>query len=54
MEKEIVCVVCGVKLHKDEETKKMDKLYNDVWKGPDGEFGSDDPEHWHTTIAFAA
>ena len=50
---ETVCVICGLKIHKDEETKKMEMIYQEVWKDDEGEVGLAFPEHWHTAKGVA-
>ena len=51
--KETFCVVCGLKIHKDNETKEMEVIYKEVWKDDNGEIGLIFPEHWHTTKGIA-
>ena len=45
---EATCVICGMKIHKDEETKRMEILFSEIWRDEDGRFGLNYPEHWHT------
>lgn len=40
------CAVCGENLHKDEETKKMEMIFAEIWRDADNRFGKDG--HWHT------
>ena len=41
----ILCGTCGIEIHKDEETAKMETLFADVWRDKNGMFGIMD--HWH-------
>ncbi len=42
-----VCYICGMELHKDSETEKMEKLFCEVWRDTNNKFGLNKPYHWH-------
>ena len=42
-----ICYICGMELHKDSETKEMEKLFFEVWKDNNDKFGLNKPYHWH-------
>lgn len=45
--KKNVCYLCGMELHKDRQTEKMEKKYGETWKDNEGNFGLHNRYHWH-------
>jgi hypothetical protein len=45
----VKCVICGRILHKDQNTKELERSFTELWKDKNGRLGLDNPKHYHTT-----
>ena len=41
------CKICGMELYKDNDCIEMDKIFGDIYKDINGQFGLNNPKHWH-------
>jgi hypothetical protein len=47
MKNKVKCCVCGRELHKDINSRRLENWVGELWKDEYGEYGLDEPKHWH-------